>query len=70
MCQWSIIDDGLYFNYRSCQQMSDSTSSVNPNKKTQWVQADDTCDSERESPVLRVNGKSSHPIWVELKVND
>ena len=55
---------------RSRQQTSDSTSSANPHKKTQWVQAEDTSDSETELPVLRVNSKSSHPIRVELKIND
>ena len=55
---------------RSHQQMSNSTSRANPCKKTQWVQAEDTSDSETELPVLRVNSKSSHPIWIELKIND
>ena len=55
---------------RSHQQMSDSTSRENPRKNTQWVQAEDTSDSETELPVLRVNSKSSHPIWIEMKIND
>ena len=51
------------------QQKGDSPSSGNPHKKTQWVQAEDTSDSE-ELPVLRVHNKSSHPIWVKMKIND
>ena len=44
-------------------------SSVKPRKKTQWLQTDDTSDSETELPVLRINSKSSHPIRVEVKMN-
>ena len=43
---------------------------ANPRNKTQWVQAEDTSDSETELPVLRINSKSSHPIQIELKIND
>ena len=51
------------------QQKSDTTSSTKPRKKTQWLQTDDTSDSETELPVLRINSKSSHPIRVEVKIN-
>ena len=54
------------------QQKSDTTSSTKPCKKTQWLdwlQTDDTSDSETELPVLRINSKSSHPIRVEVKIN-
>lgn len=43
---------------------------MKPRKKTQWVQADDTSDFETELPVLRINNKSSHPIRVDVKIND
>ena len=39
-------------------------------RQTQWVQAEDTSDSETELPVLRINSKSSHPMQIELKIND
>lgn len=38
--------------------------------QTQWVQAEDTSDFETELPVLRINSKSSHPMQIELKIND
>ena len=51
------------------QQKSDTTFSTKSCKKTQWLQTDDTSDSETELPVLRINSKSSHPIRVEVKIN-
>ena len=52
------------------QQKGDPASYSKSHKKTQWLQAEDSSDSETELPVLKINSKPSHPIRVEVKIND
>ena len=54
----------------SVQSKNDHASNSRPRKKTQWLQADNSSESETELPVLKINSKSSHPIRVEVKIND
>ena len=52
------------------QRKGDPASYSKSHKKTQWLQAEDSSDSETELPVLKINSKPSHPIRVEVKIND
>ena len=54
---------------RAAKPKRDAATGGKRRKKTQWVQADDTSDSETELPVLKVSSKISHPIRVELKIH-
>ena len=54
---------------RASKPKRDAVTGGKQHKKIQWVQADDTSDSETELPVLKVSSRTSHPIQVEMKIH-